>query len=143
MANREKLIYGGVGLLLIVAVAFFVVNNQSGVDNKTNGTGKVEDVDDTDKTVKTPSQPSGKCGMENCHGLEITCGAKVPDACTEMYAMGDGCRQFASCKNIDGKCSLDKTPKFDSCKSCVEKCEKSFPNDPIKVSDCESECINN
>jgi len=30
-----------------------------------------------------------KCGIENCHGLDITCGSDVPDACTEIYMIGD------------------------------------------------------
>ncbi len=87
----------------------------------------------------TPSI-SGKCGIESCHGLEITCGPNVPEVCTEEYALGDKCRQYVSCGNVNGQCQLIKDPKFDECKACVEKCLEDFKNDPVKTFDCESKC---
>ena len=61
------------------------------------------------------------CGIENCHGLNITCGTNIAKVCTENYAIGDGCRRYASCEIIGGKCQLAKSEKFDTCKSCIEK----------------------
>ena len=130
MTKNEKIIFGIVGAALVVGAIFF----WGGYKNQVN--------DLPDIPQKNIPKVSEKCGIENCHGLEITCGSNVPDACTEMYAIGDGCRQFASCKNVGGECSLEKAPKFDSCKACVQKCEKSFPSDPMKVSECESKCLN-
>ncbi|VVB75045.1 Uncharacterised protein [Candidatus Tiddalikarchaeum anstoanum] len=26
-----------------------------------------------------------KCGIENCHGLDITCGPNIPEVCTTLY----------------------------------------------------------
>ncbi|MFA5962268.1 MAG: hypothetical protein WC848_06315 [Parcubacteria group bacterium] len=94
---------------------------------------------DTNQPVNPP-QVSGKCGMENCHGLDITCGPNTSAACDSMYAFGDNCRQYASCQTINGECKLQKTAKFDTCKSCVEKCAKTFPNDSMKNAECESNC---
>ena len=81
-----------------------------------------------------------KCGIENCHGLDITCGPNIPDACTEIYMIGDGCRQYAKCEIINGKCQLVQNKKFEDCKSCVEKCSEDFKNDPIKLSQCAYKC---
>jgi hypothetical protein len=89
---------------------------------------------------KLPAQ-TAKCGIESCHGLDITCGPNVPEACDMMYVPSDGCRQLAACQTTDGQCKLEKTPEFDSCKACVEKCAKKFPSDPAKSYDCEAGCV--
>jgi len=78
--------------------------------------------------------------MENCHGLDITCGPNVPEFCDEMIVPEDICRQYASCQKISGKCQLVKTRKFDDCKSCVEKCSQDFKDDYIKFFECVSKC---
>ena len=78
--------------------------------------------------------------FQNCHGLEITCGSNVPEACTMIYMAGDNCRQFAVCRSIDGQCRLEESPKFDSCKFCVEKCELDHKDDSLKFFECESKC---
>jgi len=94
----------------------------------------------------TPVPPSDQgvsnpqCGIENCHGLDITCGANVPERCTALYQLGDRCRQFASCGIIDGSCGLVKSAEFDECKSCVDKCAEDFKDDVIQNSNCESKC---
>ena len=93
-----------------------------------------------DKPIKLPPQISEKCGIENCHGLDITCGPNVPDACTMIYMAGDNCRQFVSCRTINGQCKLEATPKFESCKSCVEKCELDYKDSQIGFFECESKC---
>ncbi len=78
-----------------------------------------------------------KCGMENCHGLDIKCGPNIPDACTAIYKLGDFCRQFASCEIINGECQLVKSTEFDECKACVDECDK--PTE-LKAFDCELDC---
>lgn len=84
--------------------------------------------------------PKPACGIENCHGLAMTCGSKVPEACTEEYAFGDRCRQFAACKIINNECTLLKSEKFDTCASCAQKCKENYQNDISKAFDCESRC---
>lgn len=84
--------------------------------------------------------PSTKCGPENCHGLNIKCGFNIPDVCTEVYEIGDFCRQYAKCQVVDGKCELIKDNKFDYCKNCVEKCLEDFKNDSEGLFECEANC---
>ncbi len=82
--------------------------------------------------------PGQKCGIENCHGLDIKCGPNPPEMCTAMYGLGDFCRQYVRCEIREGQCQLVEDPKFDACRSCVEKCQN--PNDPIDAFGCEAEC---
>lgn len=70
------------------------------------------------------SQIEKKCGLENCHGLELSCGPNAPEVCTEVYQLGDFCRQYASCQVVDGECQLDISAEFDLCKACVEDCQQ-------------------
>ena len=81
-----------------------------------------------------------RCGIENCHGLDITCGSDIADVCTLMYALGDNCRRYASCKVVNGRCQLVKEPKFDSCASCVQNCTDTYEQDLVKLFECESSC---
>jgi len=115
--------------LFLIGLSFFIWNNY-----------QIQVQERPGKPIKLPPQISGKCGMENCHGLEITCGPKVPEACDMAYAAGDNCRKQASCQIIDGKCQLVKNQKFDDCKSCVEKCEHNYKNDLVRLFGCESKC---
>lgn len=93
-------------------------------------------------SVPQPNQPatSDKCGLENCHGLELSCGPNVPDVCTFLYQLGDNCRQYAKCEVVNNRCQLITEPKFTQCKSCVEKCLADFKDDPVKTSACEGRC---
>jgi len=88
--------------------------------------------------LKTPDNKS--CGIENCHGLDIVCGEKPAEICTEMYQLGDRCRQFAECGMVNGGCRQIENSQFTLCRSCALKCEKDFPNDPGKAFTCESKC---
>ncbi len=120
--KKKNLIYATIiGIILIVS-AIFIWNNYQ------------------NKSIKLLPQISKKCGIENCHGLNISCGSNVPDACTSIYEEGDNCRQFVSCQIIEGQCKVIKTLKFDNCKSCVEKCKQDYPNNPDKFFECESSC---
>jgi hypothetical protein len=79
-----------------------------------------------------------RCGLENCHGLDITCGPNVPEVCTEEYVLGDFCRQYATCGTVvDGKCQLIKSDRFDQCKSCVDVCAQLSGQEAFE---CEDEC---
>lgn len=84
------------------------------------------------------NQTKQECGLENCHGLELSCGSNAPEVCAENYELGDFCRQYASCQIIDGRCQLSKSQEFDLCKLCVEDCEKEKDNQ--KVFECENGC---
>ncbi|MCX6800926.1 MAG: hypothetical protein NTZ73_01945 [Candidatus Diapherotrites archaeon] len=85
-----------------------------------------------------------KCGITNCHGLDVTCGfVTKPQACTAVYELGDRCRKYASCGTINGECLHKLEKKFEQCKSCVEKCKDEFGNDPgnyINLFKCEAKC---
>jgi hypothetical protein len=129
MMKNKKLIYVIIIAFVLIISAIFIWNNY-----------QIQVQERPDKPIKLPPQISGKCGIENCHGLDITCGPNVPEACDAMYMAGDNCRQFVSCQTIEGQCKLDKSPRFDSCKACVEKCERDYPDDPIKFFECESRC---
>ncbi|MFH1729833.1 MAG: hypothetical protein ABIA04_15580 [Pseudomonadota bacterium] len=81
------------------------------------------------------------CGIENCHGTDITCGSNVATVCTEIYMQGDGCRQYASCEIVDGECTLVKEDEFDTCVSCVDDCYDGV--DGSEGLACESDCWSN
>jgi len=81
---------------------------------------------------------SSNCGIENCHGLDITCGSNIPEACTTLYQLGDFCREYANCTLIEGACTLETSQQLIDCKSCVNNCETQF--DGIDAFTCESTC---
>jgi hypothetical protein len=112
--KHKKIIYLSIVALFVILSLYFLSNSL----NKTQA----------------------KCGIESCHGLEITCGQNVPEVCDMMYQAGDRCRQYASCQIIQGKCQLVKGQGFDECKSCVERCQEEFKDDLTKFFDCESQC---
>ncbi len=90
-----------------------------------------------------PPVITSTCGIENCHGLDIVCGSNPAQMCTEMYQLGDRCRQFATCGVVNGSCKQIEDTQFTACKTCVQACEKKFPNDPEQVFQCENTCGEN
>jgi len=80
------------------------------------------------------------CGIENCHGVDVVCGAKVADVCTEIYMVGDGCRRFAECAIADGQCQLVSNQKLENCRACVAGCVQDFADDQMGLFDCDSKC---
>ena len=95
----------------------------------------------SNKCEKTVKIVAGKCGIENCHGLNIACGPNVPVFCTLEYQLGDRCRYYASCKITNGICQLEESELFNSCKACVEKCLQDIGSDAIELSECENKCF--
>lgn len=97
--------------------------------------------DQADPALPPLSEPplSDACGIVNCHGLDIVCGIPA-EACTMMYQLGDKCRSYAKCGQVNGTCQKIETAQYIACASCVRKCEKDFPNDPEKAFACESGC---
>lgn len=77
---------------------------------------------------------STECCIQECHGLEISCGPNVPKACTAIYMLGDFCRSYASCNE---SCMLVESSKFLTCKACVTECNNK---DSIDSFDCENTC---
>ena len=62
--------------------------------------------------VPTPPVPQNTtCGMENCHGTEVRCGAQPVNYCTQEYVPGDRCRQYASCQIVQNTCQLVLDPR--------------------------------
>jgi|GEM_PF-1565729 len=114
------------------AIYFFAVYQPS--HNDTSPT------DDTDNTTETD------CGVQECHGMNLTCGSNVAEMCTEIYQIGDRCRQYASCEVVNGTCTFEQESNnyFDQCKSCVEQCEIYYDNSIQANSDnlflCEENC---
>lgn len=92
--------------------------------------------------VISPSSASKNhaCGIENCHGPDFTCGPNIPEACSEIYMFGDGCRRFAKCEIRAGKCQKVPIEDFDKCKACSENCSNNFKNDNVKMFECEANC---
>jgi hypothetical protein len=83
--------------------------------------------------------PNEACGIQECHGLDITCGPVPPNImCTLEYKLGDKCRAHASCEVKNGVCQLSLSPEFTQCKECAEQCSKN--NDLISAFQCESGC---
>lgn len=78
-----------------------------------------------------------KCGLESCHGLDLKCGNNPPDICSQMYAIGDFCREYAKCEISNGNCVLTKNTRLNSCVICMKACPTK---EAIKHSDCEMEC---
>jgi len=165
--ENKKILYGVLIIVLVIAVV--VVSSCTQNDDTTiTITQEINSFDDCAKAgypilesyprqcktpdggsfieELTPVPPSSQgasnpqCGIENCHGFDITCGANIPERCTALYQFGDRCRQFASCGIIDGSCELVKNAEFDECKSCVEKCSEDFKDDVIQKFSCESKC---
>jgi len=100
----------------------------------------IQDPENLDEIVKPPESFSRKCGIENCHGLEIECGSNVDRECTAIYAPGDDCRQFANCEMASGQCVQVDSSRFDRCKACVNGCKKNSHNNPAEFSACEQKC---
>ncbi len=103
--------------------------------------------DEPDNTVPpapTPDQGTAssgeeKCGIESCHGYDITCGPDVPEVCNEIYQLGDFCRQYAVCEVFNGECQMVPNDKFDQCVACVNECEDLSGEQAFS---CEDDCRN-
>jgi len=91
--------------------------------------------------IRLPWQAQEPCGIQSCHGLEISCGPDVPEMCTMEYQGGDNCRQFAACQVIDGQCTQVDSPRFEACKACVQQCEQDAAGDGTQFFACESQCL--
>jgi len=81
----------------------------------------------------SPSAPI-VCNIHPCHGLAVECTTAPPEACTEIYMMGDFCRGFVECTIVDGKCAVAPSAKFTECKECLAKCAAA------KKKDCDESC---
>ncbi len=81
--------------------------------------------------------PAATCGFTSCHGLDLACGSSPPQVCTADYQLGDRCRQYAYCDGSSGSCTLVKTPRFETCRACVEKCGGA---DATEILTCEEKC---
>ena len=81
------------------------------------------------------------CERENCHGLEIQCGANPPNFCTEIYRIGDRCLPYAECGIQNGICQQTENVQFTACKICVEKCEEEYQENPMEAFQCEEACL--
>jgi hypothetical protein len=92
------------------------------------------------RTWEESCSKSNSCGIENCHGMDIVCGPKPAEICTEIYQLGDKCRQYAKCSIKEGKCQKEENLQFTNCKSCVENCLERYKKDQVKMFECESQC---
>lgn len=117
-------------ILILTIIGILIWNNY-----------QIQFIPKTENPINPPSLFSNECGIENCHGLDITCG-KPAEICNAMYQLGDKCRQFAQCGKVDGQCQQIENPQFIACKTCVQNCEQKYKNNPdsSNVFMCESEC---
>jgi hypothetical protein len=124
--SKKKTIYGVVFFFLIVTGVFIWNNYQIEISERPI------------KPLKPPVIISGKCGIEQCHGLDITCGPNIPEMCTTEMRIDDYCREYIRCEKVGRECRLIKEPKFEECKSCIEKCNRD--EDPEKAFQCARRC---
>lgn len=80
------------------------------------------------------------CQVENCHGLEVSCGPKSTKSCTTMYAFGDRCRRLVKCQIKGGKCQKVESQKFFDCRDCVNACQEKYGGNYSQLYDCEGKC---
>jgi len=89
----------------------------------------------------SPSVSAGagtsSCGFTTCHGLDLACGTNPPRVCTQEYALGDKCRQYAYCSGAGGSCQLVTTVQYDQCKACIQRCGGA---DTTEIFTCEEKC---
>jgi len=77
----------------------------------------------TPAPIASPTPSIAACGAEQCHGLDITCGSDVPQACTlEFQIPDDACLQYVRCETIQGTCQ-QANPQFEQCRQCVLQCK--------------------
>lgn len=86
-----------------------------------------------------------ECAVQGCHGLPVTCGPSKDLMCTEVYMLGDGCRNIAKCEKISNSCVMTNNSAVQKCSECVQKCitsdaETDMANPRDKFS-CEQKCI--
>lgn len=94
-----------------------------------------------EEPCEEPSGDAVGCGVENCHGLDITCGPNPVLMCTEEYLIGDKCRKYVTCGIVQGECTKMEDPQFIKCKSCVEECINKYSADSsMRIFECESLC---
>jgi hypothetical protein len=96
--KRSGWIYITIAVLLLILIFFFIWEYK------------------TWKIKEPPLSNLEECGVENCHG-DIVCGPNIVEICDEMFAIEDACRQYESCKIVDGECVVERTPEFYTCKS--------------------------
>jgi hypothetical protein len=135
----------GSGRPIISAKCFFV-----STDKKITANGEYAPQVGDDSTAefspktclpsKTDNPINADCVVENCHGLDISCGSNPPAFCTAMYALGDKCLQYAQCGIQNGTCRPIENDNFTQCKSCVQNCNGRYQNDSVNLFECESRC---
>ncbi|MFZ5376131.1 MAG: hypothetical protein ACOZAN_00480 [Patescibacteria group bacterium] len=90
-----------------------------------------------------PTSPTGNniatCGIEQCHGVDVTCGSNVPEACTLEFRIDDTCRSLIRCQQTGTRCELVKDDAFANCQNCVEKCMQL--SDADQSLNCATKCI--
>ncbi|OGG32262.1 hypothetical protein A3I51_00960 [Candidatus Gottesmanbacteria bacterium RIFCSPLOWO2_02_FULL_38_8] len=124
--KNKKIVYGILALFVIVVVVFIWNNYQIEISERSI------------KPIRPPAIISGECGIEQCHGLDITCGPNIPEGCTTEARIDDVCRQHARCEKVGRECRLTKEPEFEDCRSCIEKCNQE--EDPEKAFQCAGGC---
>lgn len=96
--------------------------------------------DDSPAPFSARTCTPGACGLETCHGLEISCGPNPPEACTAEYAIGDVCLPYARCGVRNGTCGPVENASFSRCRDCVRACIDANRDPGERLFECESRC---
>lgn len=123
ISKNQKIVYGILAFFMM-ATAVFIWNSYQ--------------VEISEKPVKPPAIISRECGIEQCHGLDLTCGPNIAKECTMEMRIDDFCREYVRCEKVGRECQLIKEPKFEECKACIERCNQE--EDPEKAFQCASRC---
>ena len=139
--KKQMLVIGAVAALSLVTLTAFILTQYdvefTKKDRKTDET--ISPVDPGQKIP--PGKTSKECTLQPCHGLDLSCAfTNGPMMWTEMYALGDSCRQYANCDVVKGACVLNTSDKFEACKSCVARCQSTQGSDVAGAFSCESLC---
>lgn len=125
-------------LCLVLLCAALLVAGCMNSNTKTVPTAVPTTVPETPIIPVTTEQLS--CGLSNCHGLDLACVPNPPDVCTTEYKLGDRCRKYVHCESSGGSCALVKDAGFNTCKTCVEKCELRAGDNTLTAMSCEETC---
>lgn len=89
-----------------------------------------------------PKDQKLNCQIEQCNGLDLTCGPDQGLMCPMIYKAGDVCRKYVDCIQVGNKCEMRTPSKFEECKSCIQTCYEGETDGISLMDECETKCGN-